>query len=347
MKVMKVESRIKYILDAYLTGKATAEERSELEEWVKLSKENIRYFQETRNIRQVLEPPFDPSEIDVFVAERNMLRNIACTKRRFTRTLLIYWQRVAAVLVLPLLLVSIWLLLEKNESASEIIEYQEIKSPHGTFSAINLPDGTDVWLNGGSSLRYPLKFKKGERKVFLSGEGYFEVRSDKENPFIVKTNQITLKATGTAFNIEAYKNDSVTAVTMVNGKINVSFGESSPVEMIPGERAFFNYQSKQCRIIKTDPYKWYAWKDGLMIFRDDPLWYVFKRVGQTFNVNIELKDSSLANAPYRATFENESLDEILRLLKMSAPIRFKQIERTISSNGTYGRQTIEVFREKK
>lgn len=341
---MTEKDHIQPIITAYLSGKATAEERRGLEEWVKQSPENDRYFQEIRNVWQVMHPAFNPSEIDVFAAEKNIFANIAATRRNITRTLLLYWQRVAAILVIPLLLLCSYLYLNKESAVDVPIEYQVVKSPHGTFSEVRLPDGTNVWLNGGSSLKYPLAFGKEERNVFLNGEGYFEVHSDKDHPFIVKTGQITLRATGTAFNIEAYDRDSITAVTMVNGKIDVAFGNSSPVTMIPGERASFNNLTKQCLIAKTDPYKWYAWKDGLMIFRDDPLWYVFKRVGQTFNVNIQLKDSSLANAPYRATFENESLDEILRLLKMSAPIRFKKIERTINSCGTYERQEIEVFR---
>ena len=289
---MTDKDQIQPIITAYLSGKATAEERRKLDDWVKQSPDNDRYYQEMRNIWQVMHPAFTPSEIHVFEAEKKVLANIATTRRNIARTLIIYWQRMAAVLVIPLLIICTYLFLEKDNGVYDEIEYQEVKSPHGTFSEVRLPDGTNVWLNGGSTLKYPLTFRKGERDVFLSGEGYFEVHSDKENPFIVKTDQITLRATGTAFNVEAYGSDSITAVTMVNGKIDVAFGNSSPVAMVPGERASFNNLTKQCLIAKTDPYKWYAWKDGLMIFRDDPLSYVFKRLGLTFNVNIELKDPS-------------------------------------------------------
>lgn len=344
---MTDKDQIQFIISAYLSGKATVEECRKLEEWVKQSPDNNRYFQEMRNIWQVMHPAFNPSEIDVYEAEKNILANIAATKRNMVRTILVYWQRVAAILLLPLLILCTYLYLNKESDLYDTIEYQEVKSPHGTFSEVRLPDGTNVWLNGGSSLKYPLAFRKGERDVFLNGEGYFEVHSDKENPFIVKTDQITLRATGTAFNIEAYNTDSITAVTMVNGKIDVAFGNSSPVAMVRGERASFNNQTKQCLIAKTDPYKWYAWKDGLMIFRDDPLSYVFKRLGLTFNVNIDLKDPSLANAPYRATFEYESLDEILRLLEMSAPLHFKQNKRVKDKNNTYEKQTIEVYKRKR
>lgn len=344
---MTDKDQIQSIITAFLSGKATAEECRKLEDWVRQSPDNDRYYQEIRNIWQVMHPAFIPSEINVFEAEKKVLANIATTRRNIARILVIYWQRIAAILVIPLLIVCTYLFLEKDNGVYDAIEYQEVKSPHGTFSEVRLPDGTNVWLNGGSTLKYPLTFRKGERNVFLSGEGYFEVHSDKENPFIVKTDQITLRATGTAFNVEAYGSDSITAVTMVNGKIDVAFGSSSPVAMVPGERASFNNLTKQCLIAKTDPYKWYAWKDGLMIFRDDPLSYVFKRLGLTFNVNIELKDPSLANAPYRATFEYESLDEILRLLEMSAPLHFKQNKRVKDKDNTYEKQTIEVFKRKR
>lgn len=337
---------IQPLITAFLSGNATDGERRELEEWVKQSPDNNRYFQEMRNVWQAMNPAFNPSEINVFEAEKNILANIAVTERNVVRVVLLYWQRIAAIIVIPLLVLCTYFYLNKNSSQYNAIEYQEVKSPHGTFSEVCLPDGTHVWLNGGSSLRYPLVFRKGEREVFLKGEGYFEVEADKENPFVVETGRITLRATGTAFNIEAYNNDSITAVTMVKGKVDVAFGNSSPVAMIPGERASFNNLTKQCLIAKTDPYKWYAWKDGLMIFRDDPLSYVFKRLGQTFNVNIDLRDTTLANAPYRATFEYESLDEILRLLRMSAPLSFKQNKRVKDKNNIYEKQTVEVYRAK-
>lgn len=337
---------IQPLITAFLSGNATDGERRELEEWVKQSPDNNRYFQEIRNVWQAMNPAFNPSEINVFEAEKNILANIAATERNVVRVVLLYWQRIAAIIVIPLLVLCTYFYLNKNSSQYNAIEYQEVKSPHGTFSEVCLPDGTHVWLNGGSSLRYPLVFRKGEREVFLKGEGYFEVEADKENPFVVETGRITLRATGTAFNIEAYNNDSITAVTMVKGKVDVAFGNSSPVAMIPGERASFNNLTKQCLIAKTDPYKWYAWKDGLMIFRDDPLSYVFKRLGQTFNVNIDLRDTTLANAPYRATFEYESLDEILRLLRMSAPLSFKQNKRVKDKNNIYEKQTVEVYRAK-
>mgnify|MGYP002591440078 CR=1 FL=1 len=173
---MTDKDQIQPIITAYLSGKATAEERRKLDDWVKQSPDNDRYYQEMRNIWQVMHPAFTPSEIHVFEAEKKVLANIATTRRNIARTLIIYWQRIAAVLVIPLLIICTYLFLEKDNGVYDAIEYQEVKSPHGTFSEVRLPDGTNVWLNGGSTLKYPLTFRKGERDVFLSGEGYFEDR---------------------------------------------------------------------------------------------------------------------------------------------------------------------------
>ena len=100
------------------------------------------------------------------------------------------------------------------------------------------------------------------------------------SPYI-HTARVDVRATGTAFNVEAYPKDSMTSVTMVKGRIGMAINQQKRFDLFPGERASFNKNTLQCKIEKTDPYKWYAWKDGLMVFRDDPLEYVFKRVGQT------------------------------------------------------------------
>jgi ferric-dicitrate binding protein FerR (iron transport regulator) len=291
-------------------------------------------------------PAFDPVEIDVLNAERRVFKQIE-TAQPFRRFMM-YFQRVAAILVIPLIILSVYPHLGEPEAGvpgSEV--YQELTVPYGMVSQINLPDGSKVWLNGGSSLKYPLKFGKGRRNVLLNGEGYFDVQSDKKNPFIVQTEQLRLTATGTRFNIEAYRTDSVTCVTMVDGKIDVAFNQVAPFAMKAGKRVSYNDRTGRSEMTETDTYRWCAWKDGLMIFRDDPLAYVFKRLARTFNVDIHVKNPEIAPDAYRATFEDESLDEILLLLEKTAPIRFVQHKREMSSNDRYRRKQIDVYKQGK
>jgi ferric-dicitrate binding protein FerR (iron transport regulator) len=337
------ENPFERLMIAYLSGSATADERLDLEKWLNESPEHLRDFREFLNLWQVTHPAFDPEGIDVAKAEERIRKKIA--EMPLVRRLWIYWQRVAAILLLPLLLLSVYFM--SADSKPDVYggtEYQELKSPYGTFSQIDLPDGSKVWLNGGSRLKYPLKFRPGGRQVFLEGEGYFEVRSDKKNPFVVQTEQMTLTATGTSFNVEAFASDSLIAVTMADGAVNVAPGKATPFTINSGVRLVYNSRTATSTLVNTDPYKWCAWKDGQMIFRNDPLHYVFKRLEHTFHVDIVIEDRELAEEPYRASFEDESLVEILRLLEMSAPIRFVHVKRTRTADNRFEKQRIEVHR---
>ena len=295
---------------------------------------------------EVSHPAFNPEEIDVDSAHRKVMEQILHPNQpvsvRPKLSFLHYWQQVAAILLLPLLILSAYLYFKP---ASQIAEtYQELFTPYGTWSVVNLPDGSKVWLNAGSSLKYPTQFNDKQTVVSMQGEAYFEVESDKEHPFIVKTKQLTVEATGTAFNVNAYAPDHVAAVTLVKGKVAVTLDQKKTISLSPGEKIDYNLATSLYNVNKTNTYKWCSWKDGILIFRDDPLEYVFKRLGQTYNVEFILKDAELGKYSYKATFEGESLNEILRLLEMSAPIRCKEVSNRNSNNEKFEKQRIEVSR---
>ena len=341
---MYTEDQIEELIFRYLSGKSTPEEESALTLWVLESPEHKHRYRQARNIWQVANPVFAPDDIETEKAKSRVMRKIVPVA--WYRIAVVYWQRVAAILIVPLIVLSAYLWFGQAGDKESPVSYQQIFAPYGTHSKVKLPDGSIAWLNAGSTLEFPTVFKKGERTVRLTGEAFFEVESDTENPFIVETNRLHVKATGTAFNVEAYEKDSITAVTMAEGKIAVAIDGKKPFPMVSGERMKYNLNHLACQVIKADPYKWCAWKDGLMVFRDDPLSEVFKRIGQTFNVDIEIKDAEIARHLYRATFEDESLDEILRLLKLTAPIRYKKFDRDQSSGGIYKKQRIEVYKDK-
>ena len=220
-------------------------------------------------------------------------------------------------------------------------DHYTIETPSGKNLRVILPDSSQVLLNAHSRLSYT---QKEERLATLEGEAYFEVESDKKHPFIVKTKQLTVEATGTAFNVNAYAPDHVAAVTLVKGKVAVTLDQKKTISLSPGEKIDYNLATSLYNVNKTNTYKWCSWKDGILIFRDDPLEYVFKRLGQTYNVEFILKDAELGKYSYKATFEGESLNEILRLLEMSAPIRCKEVSNRNTNNEKFEKQRIEVSR---
>jgi len=232
---------------------------------------------------------------------------------------------------------------DMNESEEvPVVENNKLSTYDDSEFWMTFEDGTRVHLNYNTTLKYPPHFTSNSRTVYLDGEAYFEVESDKEHPFIVKTKQLTVEATGTAFNVNAYAPDHVAAVTLVKGKVAVTLDQKKTISLSPGEKIDYNLATSLYNVNKTNTYKWCSWKDGILIFRDDPLEYVFKRLGQTYNVEFILKDAELGKYSYKATFEGESLNEILRLLEMSAPIQCKEVSNRSNNSEKFEKQRIEV-----
>lgn len=340
MKEEQINDITHTLIARSLSGEATPRETQQLKEWLESNEENLRYFNQLNTIWQAANPPFNTNEIDTEEAYRNVAGKLKPAGRK-PRKFIGWFSRVAAVLFIPLLAITTYQLLKPLPQADAV--YQEIHAPYGTFAQAVLPDGSKVSINAGSTLKFPSEFTKAQRDVYLDGEGYFEVTASKTRPFRVHTQQFTVEATGTKFNVEDYSTDTVAAVTMIEGVVNANLPGREALPLKPGSRIVLAKTSSRLQQSETDPYKWYAWKDGRLIFRDDPLGYVFKRLNQTFNVNIVIKDSELAAQKYRATFTNESLEEIMRMLLISAPIRFEEMERS-ATNGEYqSKRTIEVY----
>lgn len=338
-----MKSNIHDLIISYLCGNISEPDRQTLTNWINEDEQHWREFQRIKNIWVTTHPPFSPDTIDTEKAFKNVIH--AINKRKwYNRRFIITLERIAAILILPLLIAYLYNL-NSHERINEFIAYQEVFCPFGSKTELMLPDSSKVWLNSGSSIKYPVSFTSKERTVTLEGEAFFEVQSDAQHPFIVSIgNAMHVTATGTAFNVEAYETDSIVAVTMVDGKVHVGMNTTPAMPLTAGERIIFNKESSIVRKSKTSPSKWCSWKDGTLIFRDDPLSEVFKRLGRIYNVDIVIKDKVIARQLYRATFEEESFDEILELLKLSAPIGYRKIKLSDPNHLYQGKQRIEVYR---
>ena len=259
----------------------------------------------------------------------------------------VYMERIAAILFIPLLIVSILFYYSNKPSREGYATYNEIDNSYGTVSKLTLPDGTKVWLNSGSHFKYPLFFTKGMRKVYLTGEAYFEVAKDRKRPFIVNTSAIDVIATGTVFDVMAYNNDDVVVATLVEGKISMAKESVShkikPLTTVhPGQKAILNKTKKKIAIQKADVEEVTAWRNGKLIFRNDPMDVVVKRLDRWYNTDIILTDKKLKTYRYTATFEGETLQQILELLKHTAPIEYKIYPRKKQPDQTFSKAKVEI-----
>jgi transmembrane sensor len=345
MESFEHEKIIRLVAD-YLSGNADDMAREDLEQWMRTSSVNRTYFLQLKNIWDASAKPLEHPEKISAEALSQVLQRL--DKSSPGHGVWFYWQKVAAVLFIPVLLGSLfWIKYSTSKFSSQVV-YNELYAPPGTRSSVKLADGTQVQLNSGSSLKYPDRFLNGERVVYLKGEAYFEVHSDQTSPFIVKTDAMSVKATGTKFNVQAFTGDTLSEVTLVKGKVSVAAntGNGQPsfvTEMVPNQHLVFNARSNKTNVRNVDVYRFISWKDGKLVFRNEPLIEVVKKIGKRYNVDIELQGQELQHYSYRATFEEESLGEVLKLLKLSSPIDYKEIKRQPLADGTFSKCKIIIY----
>ncbi len=340
------------ILKRYLEGKGKNGDKQIIISWFSdiqaerdLRKQYLEYWNEL--VQKPDNKVYDGSTIlDRIYHKIKLEESSELAGKRLKTKVINIISRVAAILFIPVI-VSILIYRNDLYFGTEEVAYSEIYSPLGTRTQFYLPDGSSGWLNGGSYLEFPLKFKEKTRAVVLRGEAFFDVRSNPKKPFIVKGDNIEVVAHGTSFNVMAYPTDQIINVTLVNGHIDVSWkkdGSSKIYNMTnPGYSCSYDLTTSVCKTSMVDINKIISWKDGRLVFRDEPFDEVVRKINRWYNVNIIIKDNILESYTYLATFEDETLDEVLKLLKLSAPIDYKDIGRKIREDGTFEKRLIELY----
>ena len=257
-----------------------------------------------------------------------------------------YLTRAAAILFIPLLFTSLVYYIQKRQEPipEKIVEqkpiYQQITSPMGNKTRLVLSDGSTVWLNHGSSLRFPLQFTGNKRTVHLEGEAYFEVKSNIASPFIVRASDLQFMATGTKFNIMAYPDEDVVEATLQSGKIALQKvcpdqSVNNLLTLAPNEQARYFPEESQINYFNVDPANYVSWKDGKLVMMNDPLSRIAKKLERWYNVNIDFTHEEMGYIRYSGTFTNETLTQVLELMKLATPIDYTIYHRKRKPDGTY------------
>ena len=330
------------LIASFLLGNATKEETEELLSWIRKSEKNRIRFLQTKNIwDSSMEFPISTDK-----ALLKVLKEIE-TGNRFVFWKV--WQKTAAILLFPLLAAFLWFGAERiDQHKSAEPKHIAIAAPYGSFTSFELPDGSKIWLNAGSRFEYPGIFNRKNRSVNLTGEAYFEVKSDADSPFTVNTPYFSVKATGTCFNVMTYPGDTLPSVSLVKGNVSVfrtgNKGNPVPITTLkPHQHVVFNTRNCNATITTEDTYKHIAWKDGKLVFRNDLLTDVVEKISRLYNVDIQVMGESVKQYRFRASFENEPLDELLRLLMISSPIDYYEIEPKALPDGTFSKRKIILY----
>lgn len=274
--------------------------------------------------------------VDTDRAFRSVQQKVQATCRRQHRELLM---RYAAMLTLPLLLTSLvfgYLYFRQPET---VVQYAEVTASAGSVIRYELPDRSVVWLNAGTTLRYPTTFQADRRDVELDGEAYFEVKADQEHPFYVRTaDGPTVYVYGTKFNVSAYADDASVSTVLEQGKVNVLLSPQETAVMHPGEQLVYDKVDGRWSKNKVDVYEKVAWKDGKLVFRNASLEEIFKKLSRHFNVEIDFRNPAKKDLHYRATFRQETLPQILDYLSRSGNLKWSVEDAVQQADGTLSKK---------
>lgn len=251
------------------------------------------------------------------------------------------YMKIAAILLLPLVVAgSLYFYLNSAPSvevADQLVS-SVIYAPMGSRVSFNLPDGSTGWLNSGSKLTYSLPFSEN-RKVALEGEAWFDVFHNEKQPFEISAGKSKIRVLGTSFNVSAYKEEKYVEVVLLNGKVEFSDEtQSDEIVLKPSERLVF--QDNKLEVKAVDPSKFKGWTDGKLIFRGDDMAEVARRIERWYDVKVEIADHDLVHFSFRATFKDDSLEDVLKLLSMTSPIEYKILPRKQLQDGTYEKEKI-------
>ncbi|MBN1416389.1 MAG: FecR family protein [Bacteroidales bacterium] len=259
-----------------------------------------------------------------FIKEiENLRENHRLLKNRYR-----LWLSIAASLIFILCIASVVFL-----STTRILKktITESIAPSGQKSQLLLADGTKVYLNSGTILRYDSRFGKQNREIELAGEAYFEVMADKKLPFLIYTSDIEIKVMGTKFNVMAYPNEPHIETTVTEGTVNVKEinGEKSVI-LTANQKASYTRSNRQLVRDVVNPVTFTSWKENILYFDNENFENVINKLERWYGVSIHLEGKDSVDDRFTITIKNESLKEVLDLISLTTPLRYKIEENDVT-----------------
>lgn len=323
---------IDILISKFLSDDINVEELEKLHLWLEQSEENKKHFSEskmfwlslnsyTQHDTELVDSEYDKFLDTIKADDSNENKNAKVIKLDSSKNN-ISWKKIAAVLIVPFIAGAIYFFpTKKSSELFSSVEMKEIYVPCGTQQNIVLPDGSRVQLNSGSRLQYPIAFNSNTRRVKLSGEGFFDITKDSLHPFIVSVRDLNIRVLGTSFNVNSYSENCI-ETSLVEGKVELYKSDNKPLAILmPGNKAIYE-TNKHLVCIPFDKEVEIAWLQGKMIMKNTPINKLIFFMEKKYGVDVIINDSAIMNSKLTGSFENESLVEILDLLKISSSLSY-------------------------
>jgi transmembrane sensor len=343
----------------YMNGSLTKEEAVFLRQWLHESPENRILFDNLRKVWLAADTIQDSSK-DLDDHWNRFKKNLTTKEKSLPshevrKTIIPRILKLAASWIIFLALGSGITMLSIRKSGTSGTKNIEITTPLGSLGFIKLPDSTKVWLNAGTTLIYNEEYGRHTRTLELTGEAYFDVAKDRQHPFIVKTNELVIRALGTRFNVKAYPNERTTSATLEEGSIDVRIRRKGRSEanviLKPKEKVVLFKKTDASRVfsegnderiaekkphseifvtndkrisvytnVETELYT--SWKDTRWIIQGETFGSLASMLERRFDVKIIFADTTLKQYRFSGIIENETVEQILDALKLTAPLDY-------------------------
>lgn len=320
----------KKTIEKVISGTSTKENAREVADWFSSSVEGQQYLSDMLDKDAFLmeEEPEDfqntisPYRSDVLLSKIN---------RQIVRKKTIRLALSVAAVLLPLILITGFMVqLSNRYDLFGNSRYSEIYVPKGEKMQILFQDGSRAYLNSDTRLRYPEKFALLNREIFLEGEAYFQVASNKKRPFIVNTGETSVKVLGTSFNVNAYKDNKEIRVVLDEGEILFA-ARNNEYRLNPGQKFIYNTDNKQLYLVNVrNSGEESLWKSNYIRLNDTPLRETLEILDRKFNIPFKVIDNKALAYSFNLLSEDKSLNYILSELEKIAPVKFVEVNDTIN-----------------
>lgn len=345
---IRLESLVQFIEET-----ADASLRQEVERWIEADPHHASFFDKFKSawtdidsIRS-LTPEVIDQDWQYILGHIETTRNVSLPSRKLWYQNA--WLYAAATVMLAVSVAGGYFL---GRSSKPVITdntglvYNEIVVPKGEKSQLILSDGTKVWVNAGSTLRFPNRFGTGSREVWLEGEAFFDVAKSDKVPFYVHTSDLNIKVLGTKFNVKAYQDEGIVETTLVEGLVSLERkgtkkSEQKEVFLQPNHKAIYirndlsliteevkreiSEPLQPKKIIISNPVHVEvatSWKEGKLIFEDESLESILKKLERRYDVEITVEDESINEVKYSGVLKNVSVEQAIKAIQVTSDFRF-------------------------
>jgi len=334
------------LLQKYLSGECSSGDRKKVEAWLEADEQNQEFMRSLKKIWEV--EPRDELLVDAESAWVTFQHKLSEKENKSSESFLkqlhpnypnrsLGWSKVAtmaaaaAVLIAFLFYVYIPQFDTNPEAANHRPKMERISTQRGQRTVFRLSDGSKVYLNASSSIKIPTEFGDSTRDVYLKGEAFFEVTHNPGKPFLVHTSNAYTKVLGTKFDVKAYPGDDPVRVVVKEGRVALGSTANPDTTHNKITRNHMGTLSRQgeMQISEVKIEKYLSWRDGRLVFKSTPLREVIPQLERWYDINIEVADSALYSQRMTASFKDEPMSEVLKIIALSIDASYEREDRTV------------------